>query len=234
MGTTYAEFKRKVMLNLQPRDDGITLIAVEEAINDAQKVIASIRDFDELMTLDTTHATTVADQKLYHIDTDFSLVRAKDIFSIRLMDGANSRKLEYVPFRSLDERVPYTEITGTGRSKYYAIRGKYVELYPIPDDAYSLYVQHSQWPAVMTADANETEFADIDHVIIALATDMALASLEGGSSDWATRAKQLLGMATGEDVTRPDQFHVAQPFMPTRYPPIGSYWLNPWVKRDPQ
>lgn len=230
--TTFAEFKRKVMLNLQPRDDGLNLLATEEAINDAQKVVASVRDFDELMTLDTTHAVTVADQKLYHVETHLSLVRPKDIYSIRLMDTDNSRKLDYIPFRGLDERIPYTELTGTGRSKYYTTRGRYIELYPIPDAVYSLYIQHSQWPAVMDEETDQTEFLNIDHVIIALATDMAIASLEGGASDWAKRAQQLLGVATSEDMTRPDQIHVAQPFVPTKYPPIGSYWLNPWVKRQ--
>lgn len=233
MGTTYGEFKRRVLINIQPRNDGVALMAVEQAINDAQKVIACVRDFDELMTLDTTHATTVADQKSYHITSSLSLVRPKDIYSIRLMDTDNSRKLEFVPFRKLDERVPYTEMTGTGKPNFYTIRGMYVELYRIPDDAYSLYIQHSQWPAVMDDDTDETEFANIDHVIIALATDMALASLEGGSSDWIQTATRLLGISVNEERTRPDQFRVAQPFVSTLYPTRGEYWNNPWVKKQP-
>lgn len=234
MATTYKEFIRKVMINLQPRNDGIALMAVEQAINDAQKVIACVKDFDELITLDDTNAATVEDQKLYHVETDLSLVRPKDIYSIRLMDDANSRKLTYVPFRALDERIPYTEITGTGRSKYYTVRGNYIELYPIPDDAYDLYIQHSQWPAEMDEDDDETEFANIDHVIIALSTAMALASLEGGTSDWMAQATKLLGISTKEDDIRPDRTFVAQPFQPLRYPPIGQYWLNPWVKNQPE
>ena len=234
MATTYKEFIRRVMINLQPRNDGLVVMAVEQAINDAQKVIACVKDFDELMTLDTTHADTVADTKLYHVEDDFSLVRPKDLYSIRLMDTSNSRKLTYVPFRQLDSRVPYTEMTGTGRPKYYTVRGNYVELYPIPDAAYDLYVQHSQWPAVMDEDTDTTEFANIDHVIIALSTAMALTSLEGGSSDWMAQATKLLGISTNEDDIRPDRTFVAQPFQPTRYPPLGEYWLNPWVKRQPE
>ena len=233
MATTYKEFVRRVMINLQPRNDGIVVMAVEQAVNDAQKVIACVKDFDELMTLDTTNAATVADQKLYHVEDDFSLVRPKDLYSMRLMDTANSRKLTYIPFRALDDRIPYTEMTGTGKSKYYTVRGNYVELYPIPDDAYDLYVQHSQWPAEMDEETDETPFANIDHVIIALSTAMALSSLEGGSSDWMAQATKLLGISTKEDDIRPDRTFVAQPFCSTRYPPLGQYWLNPFVKRQP-
>jgi len=232
--TTYGEFIRRVMLNLHPRSDAVVKISVEQAINDALKVIACVKDFDELMTLDTTHAVTVADKKLYHVETDLLLVRPKDIYSIRLMDSSNSRKLTYVGFRELDSQVPYTEAVGTSRSNYYTVRGHYVELYPIPDAVYSLYVQHSQWPTVLSADADQTEYIDIDYAIVALATEMALSSLEGGGGDWLSKATQLLGMATNEENTRPDQVRVAQPFMPTRLPPIGSYWLNPWVKTQPE
>lgn len=234
MATTYAEFIRRVMINLQPRNDGIVVMAVEQAINDAQKVIACVKDFDELMTLDTTHAATVDGTKLYHIEDDFALVRPKDLYSIRLMDESNSRKLDYVPFRAMDERIPYTEMTGEGRPKYYTVRGNYVELYPIPDDAYSLYIQHSQWPADMDEGTDETEFKNIDHVIISLATAMALASLEGGASDWMSQATKLLGISTNESDVRPDRTFIAQPFCPTRYPPLGQYWLNPFVKNQPE
>jgi len=232
--TTYAELIRQVMMKLQPRSDGVTRLAVEQAINDAHKVIACIKDFDELKTLDTTHALTVANQKLYHIETDLALVRPKDIYSIRLMDEANSRKLIFVPLSELDSKVPYTELTGTGRSLYYTIRGRYVELYRIPDAVYHLYVQHSQWPTVLVDDTDQTDYIYIDHVIVTLAADMALASLEGGSGDWFARAKQLLGITLEEDETRPDQFYVAQPFEPTKRAPLGQWWLNPWVRRDPQ
>jgi len=233
MATTYGELIRRVLLNLQPRTDGIARIAVEQAINDAQKVIACVKDFDELMVLDTTNAATVDGTKLYHITDDLSLVRPKDIYSIRLMDEAESRKLEFVPYRSLDSRVPYTELVGEGKSKYYTIRGEYIELFAIPDDAYNLYIQHSQWPTVLEDKTDETDYSNIDYVIVALATDMAIASLEGGSNDWLTRANQLLGFAKREDDERPDQARFAQPFRATNPLPPGSYWLNPWVKEQP-
>jgi hypothetical protein len=232
MSTTFGELIRQVMLRLQ-KVDGITRIAVEQAINDAQRVVACVRDFDELKVLDTANAKTVAGQKIYHIENDLKLVRPKDIYTIRLMDGANSRKLDYVPFRELDARVPYTEIATTGRPRWYTVRGRYIELFCIPDKSYDLYIQHSQWPRKLVNESDETDYLNIDHVIVALAADMAMSVLEGSSGDWAARAQQLLGISLTEEETRPDQMLVARPFQATPTYPVGSYWLNPWVKRQP-
>jgi len=230
LATIYKELIRQVMLKLVPRVDGITRLTVEQAINDAQKIIAEIKDFDELRTLDITHAFTVINKKLYHIETDLLLVRPKDIYSIRYMDAGNSRKLTFTPLVHLDELIPYTEIFSTGRPSFYVIRGRYIELFRIPNEAKPLYIQHSQWPTILVNDTDATDYLNIDHVIVGLATEMSIASLEGSSGDWAARAKALLGTAVNEEETRPDQTYVAQPFNPTRVGPLGDYWLSPWIK----
>lgn len=231
--STFAELKRQVQLRLGDNISGKTVLAIEQAINDAQMAIASIRDFDELITLDTTHALTVDGTKSYHITTDLLLVRPKDIYSIRYMDTDLSRKLIYVSPRELDEKIPYTEIVGEGRPTYYTRRGMYIELFRIPDVAKSLYIQHSQWPALLSADTDETPFINIDPVIVSLSTDIAQAILEGvggGQTGWAQRAQQLLGMALKEDAERPDRTFVAQPFNPSGAGPVGEYWDNPFYK----
>lgn len=236
MSTTYGELTRRVMLKLQPRSDGVSYLSAQQAINDAQKVIADVQDFDELITLDETHAVTVANKSTYHLINDFLLIRPKDVYDIRLMDDADSRKLSWIPYRKLDEAVPYTLETGTDRSNYYLQRGMYIELYPIPDAVYTLYVQHSQWPLTLVADADQTSFLNIDHVIVQLSADMALSSLTPGAEtvDWFKRAQALLGLAVKEEVHRPDQTYIAQPFSPTKGVGTGSYWLNPWQGRQPQ
>lgn len=235
MGTTYGELKRLVLQRLSPRSDGATLLAVEQAINEAQKDIARVKDFDELMVLDTTHAFTVISKKLYHITTDLALVRPKDIYTIRYMDGADSRKLTYVAPRDIDESIPYTEIFTTGRPKWYTRRGKYLELFRIPDAAKSLYIMHSQWPAVLTLDADETPYDNLDDVIVTLAADIALSIIEEGvAGSWFQRAQQLLGVVLKEDETRPDIFYVAQPFSAKERKVLGSYWLSPWQKHQPE
>lgn len=235
MGTVFSELKRKVLLRFGSKVDGQTELAVIEAINEAHKVIASIKDFDELMTLDTTHAFTVISQKLYHIETDLALVRPKDIYSIRYIDGVNSRKLIFVPFRQLDEKIPYTEQFAIGRPSFYTQRGMYIELFRIPDAVKSLYIQHSQWPAVLTNPTDQTPYLDIDHVIIALSIDMAAAIIEGssGSTDWPSRAKQLFGVALSEEDTRPDVTFIAQPFRTEEQRFSGEPWNDAFVKKYP-
>ena len=234
MTTTYGELKRQVFLKLQ-RSDGVARLAAEQAINEAQKNIARVKDFDELVVLDTTHAQTVTGQKFYHIETDLNLVRPKDIYTIRYIDGANSRKLEYVSPRGIDGSIPYTEIFTTGRPKWYTRRGKIIELFRIPDVAKPLYIMHSQWPATLSDDSDETPYQDLDDVIVTLAADIALSILEGGvASGWFARTQQLLGIVLREEETRPDIFYVAQPFSAKEKKVLGSYWLNPWVKEQPR
>ncbi len=231
MSTTFGELKRRVLLKIGERTDGRTIMAVEDGINEAHKAISRVRDFDELIVLDTTSASTTAEVKMYHMTDDLNLVRPKDIYTIRYMDAENSRKLEYVPVRELDNRVPYTEVTGTGRPKYYVRRGMYIELYPIPDDSKPLYILHSQWPPVLSSDSDETPYMHIDDVIVALATEIALSTIEEHpQADWIQRAKMLLGEALTEDITRPDEFYVARPFRSKTRGLMGKYWLSPWTR----
>lgn len=235
MGTQFKELKRQVLMKFGDRTDGKTLLAVEQAINEAHKNISRVKDFDELMVLDTTHALTVIGKKLYHITTDLLLVRPKDIYSIRYMDGANSRKLTSVPSRELDQIIPYTEMVGTGRPKWYTRRGMYVELFRIPDAAKPLYVAHSQWPSVLTGETDETPYLQLDDVIVTLASDIALSIIEEGMiGNWFQRTQQLLGLALQEDATRPDNFYVARPFQAKQVAPLGQYWLSPWQKHQPE
>jgi len=232
--TTFAELKRQVMLKLRPRSDGITMLAVDQAINEAHKVIARVKDFDELIVLDTTHAFTAVGQKLYNIESDLNLVRPKDIYSIRYMDGANSRKLIYISPRELDERIPYTELFTTGRPRWYTRRGMNIELFCIPGEVKPLYIMHSQWPKTLTLDSDQTSYCQLDDVITTLAADIAISIAEGGGiTNWLERAKMLLGSALTEEETRPDVAYVAKPFSPEGDMAVGKYWLNPWIKKQP-
>ncbi|MCL6441795.1 MAG: hypothetical protein K6T27_09940 [Thermoleophilum sp.] len=232
MSTTLEELRRRVLANLQ-RSDGQAIIAADQAINDAHKVIARVRDFDELIVLDTTHASTSQEVKTYHIIEDWGLVRPKDIYTIRYIDGANSRKLEFVPVRELDSRIPYPEMHSKGRPRWYTLRGLQAELFPIPDASKPLYILHSQWPPTLSKDCDVTPYLNLDDVIVSLATSMASAFLEKtAEGDWLALARALLGDALAEEASRPDRVYIHQPFTAKAHP-YGKYWLDPWVKRQP-
>lgn len=228
--TSYKELIRQVLLSMPDATEGEAFMLVKQSINVAHKIIASLRDFDDLMVLDTTHALTVIDQKMYHIETDLLLVRPKDIYSIRYMDDELSRKLIYVPFRELDEKIPYTEQIGTGRPKWYTRRGKNIELYRIPDAAKSLYIMHSQWPAELVDDTDLTPYSNLDHVIVPLAVNIASDLKIGNITDWTSIASKMLSMALSEESYHPDEMMVAQPFTTHARPPLGETWNNPFIK----
>jgi len=230
MSTTFKELKRQVMLRMQ-NADGRTQLAVEQAVNDAIRVIVTVHDFDDLMVTDTSNAVTVANQANYHVENDFLLTRPKDIYSIRYMDEDNSRKLTYVPSRDVDVVLPYTDILGTDRPSFYTRRGMYIELIPIPNANANLYIQHSQWPATLSNETDECPLVNIDPAIVALATDIAFSILDGHSGDWFQRAKQLLGIVVSDDDAKPDVWKVAKPFSAEQRSIEGEYWNNPFIRR---
>lgn len=227
MATNRAELRRRVLLRLKD-SSGIATIAINDALEDAQSIIAMVKDFDELMVTDSTSCDTVANQQDYVIPDNWALTRCKDIYSIKYMDEDQSRKLVYVPFRELDEKVPYPEQVGYGRPKWYSQRGTTISLFRIPDAAANVTVTHSQWPAPLSNDANTTQFVNLDNVIVALATDIARSVLVGGADvDFFKRAQGYLGVAKRDDDIRPDRFFIAKPFSVVTYP-AGEYWLDPF------
>lgn len=239
MATTFEELYKKVLLRLGSQS-GEALLVAKDSVNFAQKVISRVEDFDELIVLDLTNALTVADQSTYHLVDDWGLTRPKDIYSLRYMDGDESRKLIYKPSRMLDEILPYTLTLSTEKPYWYTMRGVEVELIPVPAEAKTVYIHYSQWPLVLVEDADETSYENIDDVIIELGSDMAKLALvdkaedaeDWTKKDWTNQAKALLSGAALESRTRPDQLRVAQPFR-LRPQVHVEYWKYPFIKHNP-
>lgn len=235
MSTTFQEFYQRVLSKLK-RSDGQALVEVKEAINTAHKVIARLKDFDDLMVLDKTNAATVASTSTYHLTSDWGLTRPKDIYTLRYMDEEQSRKLTYFSPSRLDEKLPYIQIFDEQKPRWYTRRGMEVELIPVPEEAKPIYVFYSQWPLPLDADDDESSYAnnDIDDVIIELSTQIADANLRGESGgDWSAIAGMLLTGAYKEDLTRPDRKFVAQPFS-TQASVTSQYWKDPFILKDPE
>lgn len=235
MSVSFKQLYQKVLLRI-PRLDGRALLVTKEAVNDAQRLIARVQDFDELKTWKTSGSVTVTSQKVYHLETDLLLTRPKDVYSLKLMDGTNSRKLTWIDPRVLDNENPYPEGTAVQRSTHYTQRGLNVELIPIPDAAYTLHIFYSQWPLVLSADSDNMSFADVmQDVIVSLAAEMTNAILdptpERLSTDWAKRAQAYVTGSVFEHVQHPDRQWKAKPFNPAgdvNY--AGEYWKDPFIK----
>lgn len=232
MAITFQELVRRVMLGF-PRITGEEVLIIKQAVNDAIYTLAEMGDFPELFVKDETTAATVADTKSYHLIDDFGLTRPKSIFSILLISNGDSRKLIPKTPTELDLLAPYPENVTTGIPSYYAIRGMYVELYRIPDDAYDLTINYQQWPAELTADSDESPFSHLDQQTIFLAKDIANAYMGGEYVDFRQKAKEYLGLGLRNTLDRRDEVMCAKPFEAIQRHITGEYWNNPFVKRNP-
>lgn len=236
--TDFLTIKKKVLtgFNIPHGQEGEIILAAENSINDALYIIASEKDFDELIVTDTTNAETVDGTKTYSLVTDFGLTRPKKILTMRLMDDSNSRRLTYVPSYDLDKYLPYAEQISEGRPTHYTNSGEgEIELLPIADDAYSVYIRYSQWPATLTADDDDIPISNIDTTIVFLSKQILLAYLNNEVKDFNAIARKMLYGSIKEENRRPDEILIAKPYSRTsRRGFTGNYWLNPFVERNPR
>lgn len=148
-------------------------------LNFGQERIARTFSFDELKVIKTDGAT-VADVKRYPLESgtnNLGLTGVKDIESLKFMDGANSRKLINMSARKFDAFFPRPENFSTGRPSMYVRYQREVELFKIPNDAYTLETRYSTWATALANDATVSDFLHKDQLLITsavLETYMAL------------------------------------------------------------
>ena len=230
--TAFGELKKRVLIGF-PNADGETYMAVEQAVNDALHSIALVRDFDELIVTDITNAATVDGQKTYNWITDWALTRPKKIYSIRLMDEEQSRKLIWVPPSEVDTLLPYAERISEGHTTHYTPAGEgNFEFIRIPDDAYDLYIRYSQWPVLLSAETDVTPYTNLDVETVFLAKDIANAYISGDYFDFAQKAMYYLSGGVQEDKRQPDRLKCAKPFTTSESKDTGEPWLNPFIRRS--
>jgi hypothetical protein len=228
MGTTRGELKRKVLMGIKDLG-GEDMLMAEESLNLACYAIAKIHNFEELTVMDRTNGKTVDGQKSYVLTTGLLLTRPKDIISIVLHDDFNSRQLTYKTPQWIDENYPYPEGLSEAKPEIYTQRVDSLELIPIPDAVYTLYINYAQWPIIMTADTTECSYTTIDIVVIALARDIFLSLRAGAPMDVVAKAKGYLDTSMRDDRSRPDALPVAGGFS-TMSVVKGEYWNDPFVK----
>jgi len=104
---------------------------VRNYLNWAQKRIARFYSFHELNVLTET-PKTVSGIKRYPFSagtSNFGLTRPKDISSIRLIDGAYSRKITRWSTRKFDTKYPYPAQYSGGRPSIYMRDGDNIEFF---------------------------------------------------------------------------------------------------------
>jgi len=223
MGTlTFTELQDEIRSALGGRVD--LNARLPRAINLAQQRLARIHDFDEMEILTTTtfgFTSTDADRFL-------SLPAKREVFSIILLDGAQSKKLKQRTVRFWDNRIPMPEYWNRNRPIEYVLWGDKAEIWPMADAAYSVRIRWSKWPTDLVNPTDVSEFLQKDDILIELAVIYILNSLgkEEDASKHTITLRTLLAEVVTIDDTKPDL-----DIEPSgNYTPIGDSWLNPFVR----
>ena len=204
---------------------------VRTYINWGQKRIARSHNFHELNVLQTTAATVTSVQS-YPMSSgtnNLGLTRPKDILSIRLIDSENSRILTRWHYRKFDRHYPYPTNYTTGRPSIYCRRGNSLEMFRIPNAAYTLYIFYPQWPSDLATGTQSSDFTNKDQLILAAGVLETYLALEeyADVKVWYQRFLGHLGdaIAVEGDV---DWEPEAEPHGHGLAPGSGTPWIDPY------
>ena len=195
----------------------------------AQGYIADLHTYEEMRKTDDTLETAASDNSLAWP------TRMKDLYSLRLVDGANSRKLTYVPARHFDDIVPRSATYSEGRPDWYVDYGSTFELFRIPDDEYSMTARFSQYPIDFATDASESALLRKDALICGIATVFGFNSLREieDAAYWGSQiVPPLYEASLTSDHSAEDWTPIARGFGRPQVTVAGNWWKSPFVGRS--
>lgn len=231
MGTlTLSELKSELkagLSNRQDQDERLTRF-----LNFSQTRLARINDFDELQ-LTTSFAI---DNTNSEDDRFIAIPQLRDIYSCTLLDGTSSRTIRQLTATRFEQLFPGVQYISRRPPSHYLLWKKdEIELAPMPDKAYSVYMRYTVWPTPFS-DEDEDAVSDIDNAddaIIFMAIAYFYWSL--GKNDegkkYEMMAKQLMAEASIINTDKPGlDISSENAEASTRG---GDYWLDPFVQRSP-
>lgn len=201
-------------------------------LNRAQRRIARKLD---VVTKQST-ASTVASQARYSFPSNL-----RSLYSLRCENGLESIKLKRISRREFNRLVPKPDELTEDQPLYYIVDKptNTFELYPIPDAAYTLRMDHSVWPTDIAADGDNSDFhdvnVDIDDILIYWATEEGYNYLQEfvDARVWRARGKEALDEVIEQMNERQDWEPQAKGFTTRRAGYIGEYYNDPFVITDP-
>lgn len=196
-------------------------------VNRAQLWIAWKAD---ILALEATTAT-VASQSSYSFPNAY-----RKIYSLRLIDGLQSRKLTCVMPWEMDQKVPSPSSQTTQRSSFYTPfkdTGTF-ELFPIPDGIYTLTLRYSAYPDNFTSATAYSQFTNADAAIVAYATMFAFRWLQElkDAKDWEGQGDMIV--AKLEEANDPNQIYpdwapALEGYSASGGALPGEYYNNPFI-----
>lgn len=113
-------------------------------LNEAYRDIGTKHPFHE--TRQVAYMTTTSGTGRYNLPSDATIIR-------RVWDATNGRRLEKAGQRLASERRG-ADLLQNGFPRSYIRAGTYLQLHPVPDGAYTIYVYYSSAVADLTDDAD--------------------------------------------------------------------------------
>ena len=148
----------------RPSTTALSDAKIDRWINWSQLTIAELYSFPEMKSIDTS-VSTVDGTKEYDWPS-----RTKEVYSVVLIDGNDSRKLDKVDARTMHKDIPYQEEYSEGLSTMYVDVGTSFFLHKIPDDAYQLNIYLASLPVDLVSDSDEPTLLIKDDLIMSGAT----------------------------------------------------------------
>lgn len=228
MGTlTFTQLQDEVRASLGNRTDLDTRLP--RIVNLAQQRLARMHDFDEMEVISTTTVANTGSDN----DRFLTLPTVRDVYSIVLLDGANSRRINGRTVQFMDSLLPKPEYWSRDRPTDYVVWGNTLEFFPMPNATYTLRMRWTQWPSDLVAGTDISQFNQKDEILVELSLVYAYRSL--GKEEEAAKHErtltQLFTESSRMDAAKPD----IQITPGTATPGLGTgmgneYWNNPFVK----
>jgi len=151
-------------------------------LNLSQQRIARLKVWEELQGLDTSLVTVAGDKFV----SEPSNIRK--IYTLRLIDGDNSRFLNGKPQKAFDKLIPLPSQHAEGRPSIYTRWAGKFELYQVPDLVYNLELRYSKWATAFTTGADiVSDLNEKDDALIMLTVSwgfLTLRNIEDATKYW--------------------------------------------------
>lgn len=223
------DLRDEVRENIKRDISGVSNARINRWLDWAQGYIADLHTYEEMRKSDSTMTTTVSDNSLSWP------TRMKDLYSLRLVDGANSRTLIYVHPRNFDEKVPRSATYSEQRPAWYVDYGSTFELFPIPNAEYNITSRFSQYPIDFASDSSTSELLRKDALMCGIATVFGFWSLREleDATYWGSQlVPPLYEASLTSDHSAEDWKPIARGFGQTESVAMtGQWWTNPFTGR---
>jgi len=226
---TRSDLRDELRFNLKRNSSALPDSRLNTWLNWSLQYIADLHTYEEMRK--TTTDTTPSDRTSNTMNFPTNM---KDLYSITVQNGGQSTKLIYVYPRLFDKVIPRIEERGTDQPTHYVDYGTTYELYPIPDQAYTLRIRYSKYPAEMTDDTDTPELTRKDALIVAVATVFGFWSLREveDAAYWGAQiVPTLYNASLSSDHSAEDWTPIARPYRVSGATLEGEWWKNPFTGR---